>query len=184
MRFCSKLCKNYLLKIQHFIKASYKPFTSFSMFESVQTQLAFTCSKLTIKQYSKMWNMFKVNNSDTRTMLIASNFQLISHIVLVFLLLNRVNTVCAIDLQNFPWGCMCFSRKLDWKIETVLILKCSSFLTLSQQLFWRPLWNLPKFVLRPLIFVSYTNEFEITFCLSTIFQGFLIRITNGMQKKT
>ena len=46
------------------------------------------------KNYSKVGNVFKVNNKDTRTMPLASsgvfvvNFEHISHLVLVFLLLN------------------------------------------------------------------------------------------------
>ena len=38
-----------------------------------------------------MWNMFKINNKDTRTIALVSfivNFEGISHIVLVFQLLN------------------------------------------------------------------------------------------------
>ena len=31
----------------------------------VISQPAFTCSKLTIEQNNKVWNMFKVNNKDT-----------------------------------------------------------------------------------------------------------------------
>ena len=34
------------------------------------SQFTFTCSKLTIETVEKVWNMFKVNNKDTRTTLI------------------------------------------------------------------------------------------------------------------
>ena len=34
---------------------------------AIYTQLAFTCSKLTIEVLNKVWNMFKVNNKDTWT---------------------------------------------------------------------------------------------------------------------
>ena len=54
------------------------------------TQPAFTCSKLTIETLEQVWNMFKVNNKDTRTMpgVFIVNFEHISHLVLVFLLLT------------------------------------------------------------------------------------------------
>ena len=59
------------------------------------TQPAITCSKLTIETLEKGGNMFKVNNSDTRTTPMALflclynvNFENISHLVLVFVLLT------------------------------------------------------------------------------------------------
>ena len=48
------------------------------------SQPAFTCSKLTIETLSKEWNMIKVNNKD----IFIVNFEHISHLVLVFLLLT------------------------------------------------------------------------------------------------
>ena len=56
------------------------------------SQPAITCSKLTIETPKRMWNMFKVNNKDTRTTPLALflclivNFEHISHLILMFLL--------------------------------------------------------------------------------------------------
>ena len=48
-----------------------------------ETQLAFTCSTLTRNTRTKVWNMFKVNNKDTKTMprfgVFIVHFEHISH---------------------------------------------------------------------------------------------------------
>ena len=38
------------------------------------TQSVFTCSTLTVETLDKVWNMFKVNNKDTRTIYILNIF--------------------------------------------------------------------------------------------------------------
>ena len=53
----------------------------------------FTCSKLIVERYNKVWIMFKVTSKDTRTIwrrfcVFIVNFEYILHLVLVFLLLT------------------------------------------------------------------------------------------------
>ena len=52
------------------------------------TKPAFTYSKLKIEALEQGVNMFKVNNKDTRTGVFIVNFEHISHLILVFLLLT------------------------------------------------------------------------------------------------
>ena len=56
-------------------------------------QLTFTCSKLTVETPENMWNIFKVNSKNTRTVtprsvVLIVSFEHISHLLLVFLLLT------------------------------------------------------------------------------------------------
>ena len=56
-----------------------------------KSQLAFNCSKLTIETLDKVRSMFKVNNKDTKTTpfgVFIVNFEHVSHLALVFLLLT------------------------------------------------------------------------------------------------
>ena len=58
---------------------------------SIQTPLQreFTCSKVAIETLQQMYDMFKFNNKDTRTTPMAIvNYDHISHLALVFLLLT------------------------------------------------------------------------------------------------
>ena len=67
-----------------------------TLLEIEESQPEFTCSKLTIEilRWNKEWNMFKVKHEDIRTTSLASfyaftfNFEHISHLALVFLLLT------------------------------------------------------------------------------------------------
>ena len=52
------------------------------------SQVTFTFSKLTIETQNKVWNMFNVNNKNTRTAPVIVNFKHIWHLFLVFLLLT------------------------------------------------------------------------------------------------